>query len=81
LIPAVLGYQPKEFEYVDNINSIIPATFAGQIHDDIMMEFMRTGKDKVFNKLRDLFVRTKDNFLVKINVYITLNLLYPRDLA
>jgi hypothetical protein len=42
---------------------------------------MVTGKEKVSNKLRDLWVRTKNNFLVKINVYITMDMLYPTDLA
>jgi hypothetical protein len=42
---------------------------------------MVTGKEKVSNKLRDLWVRSKNNFLIKINVYITMDLLYPRDLA
>ena len=80
-IHEILGYSKKELSFIDNINSLIPQTFSGKIHDLIMKQFMLTGKEIISNRMRQLWVINKFNFIQKIMTYMTLDVTYPDDLA
>ncbi|KAL4472304.1 hypothetical protein ABPG72_011665 [Tetrahymena utriculariae] len=78
-LPTVLGYKKQEFQYINHIKEIMPVTIA-KIHDDLIKYLMTTGQDNIIHSRRDLFLRNKNNFLVRAQIFISLNLHYKEEL-
>ncbi|KAL4429108.1 hypothetical protein ABPG74_015136 [Tetrahymena malaccensis] len=78
-LPSVLGYKKQEFQYINHIKEIMPITIA-KIHDDLIKYLMTTGQDNIIHSRRDLFLRNKNNFLVRAQIFISLNLHYKEEL-
>lgn len=68
IINKILGFQ-SEFLYLKNICTIIPDSI-GDNHNDIMNNFIQTGKNKSIGKNKDLFVKDKDNFIKPISLFL-----------
>ncbi|EAS01645.2 hypothetical protein TTHERM_00933340 (macronuclear) [Tetrahymena thermophila SB210] len=78
-LPSVLGYKKQEFQYINHIKEIMPVTIA-KIHDDLIKYLMTTGQDNIIHSRRDLFLRNKNNYLVRAQIFISLNLHYKEEL-
>ncbi|EAS02005.2 transmembrane protein, putative (macronuclear) [Tetrahymena thermophila SB210] len=78
-LPNALGYKKQEFNYVTHIKDIMPTSIA-TIHDEIIRCMMTQGNDSIINNKRQIFLRNKSNFLIRVNVFISMNLYYTEEL-
>jgi len=78
-LPGALGYNKQEFNYVTHIKDIMPTSIA-TIHDEIIRCMMTQGNDAIVNNLRQIFLKNKSNILIRVNVFIALNLYYTEEL-
>ncbi|KAL4442859.1 hypothetical protein ABPG74_010748 [Tetrahymena malaccensis] len=78
-LPIALGYKKQEFNYVTHIKDIMPTSIAS-IHDEIIRCMMTQGNDSIINNKRQIFLKNKSNFLIRVNVFISMNLYYSEEL-
>ena len=78
-LPNALGYKKQEFNYVTHIKDIMPTSIA-TIHDDIIRCMMTQGNDTIINNQRYIFLKNKNNILIRVQVFISMNLYYAEEL-
>jgi hypothetical protein len=50
-----------------------------RIHDDIIKCMMTSGNDSIISNQRDVFLKSKTNFLVRVQIYISIDLLHDNE--
>jgi hypothetical protein len=57
----------------------MPITVA-RIHDDMMKFMMYSGGTTILHSKRNFFLKQKNNFLILVEIFVDINLVYPHDL-
>lgn len=78
-LPGALGYNKQEFNYINHIKDLMPTTVSG-IHDELIRCMMTVGNDGIVNNQRQIFVKHKTNILVRVKVFIGMNLYFQEEL-
>lgn len=58
-----------------NINIFVPESIS-KIHDQILLNFVQSGKERLFNKERTVFYRNKNNFINPGQIFLSSLLTY-----
>lgn len=65
--------------YISHIKELMPHNIA-VMHDDLIRFLLYTGEDYIVHTRREIFLKSKQNFLLKIEVFVDLNVYYPDEL-
>lgn len=79
-IPSALKFTNDEFQFIKNIHDLMPPPI-DQYHDDLVMNFYTTGKNRFFRNYSTLLAQCKDNDLKQFELVCDLNPLISTDLV
>ena len=78
-LPSLLGYSRTEFEYLHDIKDLMPITL-GRVHDDMMTTMMIGNTTSILHNKRQVFLVSKNNFLLRAEVFLDINQAYPEEM-
>lgn len=68
-----------ELSYLTDIREVMPLTVS-VIHNDLVSYLLTTGDDRVVHSKRDILIKGKTNFLLRVEAFFSLNIYYHEDL-
>lgn len=75
---AYLGFTDQEMSYISDIKDLMPYLIASR-HDEFVEYLAHTNQNNLIHKLRQFFIKSKNNFIITLEVFADFNIFYDKD--